>query len=677
MVCYRKKVPLAVAVITYFVGVIPLRLLRKISTGIALFFLLGTQFATALDNIPLATATNGNAELVTLNMRDADIRALIQWIAEQTHKQIVIDPRVQGRVTALADHPLTVAQAYQVFLALLDVHGYSASDTDGVMRIFPSALAKVSPKAVVDDFANFTDGGEVMHVTEVKNVSAAALVELIKPLVGPAGYVAALPESNSLVIADASGNVKRLLELIQRMDRTGSLEIDVVKLQHASARDVAQVLGSLVKPASSTPGTTANSPSAPLSIAADERSNSVLLAGDPVNRQRAKQLIVQLDRPLDATATSRVIFLRYLSAKELLPILKSITTSTQKESKDQTVKESSISIEASQSSNAIVMSGAPDLLDNMQDVIARLDVQRAQVLVEAIIVEVDQDIADKLGVEWNTDFNSTGAQAGTNFGLRPKLSSDSTSAELLSSLSKGLTLGYYQGGNLRALLTALSSTVGANILSTPSIMTMDNQEAKIVVGQNIPLKTGQATSSGSSTSNPFTTFERQDIGVTLKITPLVNSGNSVTLDIVQEVQSLAESVGFADQVTNKRSITTKVLVRDNRTVVLGGLISNENSQRVDKVPILGDLPLVGALFRSTSNTTKKQNLMVFIHPVIVDSAALASDLSRDKYDAMRVQQMQYHDGKLESTTPSAALPEFETVTPQSKTTPPAEVPATN
>jgi general secretion pathway protein D len=631
-------------------------------------------FATAADNSTPATPA-ATAELVTLNMRDADIRAVTQWIAEQTHKQIVIDPRVQGRVTALADHPITVPQAYQVFLAILDVHGYSTSETDGIVRIYPAALSRMSPKAVVDDFSNFADGGQIMHIAELKNVAASNLVELTKPLITPNGYIAPLSDSNSVIIADEASNVKRLLELIQRMDRLGSLEFDVVKLQHASARDIAKVLESLTKSSGGSSGTE-GAQATPLSIAADERSNSVLLTGDPVNRQRSKQLILQLDRPLDTSAASRVIFLKFLSATEIVPILKNITNTAQKESKEETVKQADISIEASQSSNAVVMSGPPTLLDNMQDIIARLDVQRAQVLVEAVIVELDQDLANELGVQWNTDFQSNGAQAGTNFGLagvpRPGTSSP------LASLGNGLTLGYYDGGSLRALLHALSSTARANILSTPSIMALDNQQAQIVVGSNIPLITGQATSSGSTTADPFTTYERKDIGVTLKITPLINSANSVTLDIVQEVQSIANTTDFNDIVTNKRSISTKVLVNDDRTVVLGGLISNQAQESVDKVPILGDLPLIGKLFSSTTSTVKKQNLMVFIHPVIIDSAALARDVSQARYEDMRVRQMKYEDGKMSSDIgkeqPMEQLPEFENISPRAK--PDVTAPAT-
>lgn len=639
----------------------------------ALFFCLGASWptiaASGSDTSPASAAVASQPEMVTLNMRDADIRAVIQWIAEQTHKQIVIDPRVQGRVTALADHPLTLQQAYQVFLAILDVHGYSTSETDGVVRIYPAALSRMSPKAVVEDFSNFSETGQVMHIAQLNNVSATTLAELVKPLVSPNGYVAPLPEGNSLILADDSSNIKRLLELVQRMDRIGSLEIDVVKLQHASARDIARVLESLSRNSGSGGGE--GVPAAtPLSIAADERSNSVLLAGDPVSRQRSRQLILQLDRPLDATATSRVVFLNYLSAAEIVPVLKSITNTAQEESKDETIRTADISIEASQSSNAVVMSGPPVLLDNMQEVIAKLDVERAQVLVEAVIVELDQDLANSLGVQWNTDFKSTGAQAGTNFGLQGVPNTAATNPLDALGLGDGLTLGYYDGGSLRALLNALSGSTGANVLSTPSIMTLDNQEAQIVVGQNIPLITGQATGNGSETTDPFTTYERKDIGVTLKITPLVNNSDAVTLDIVQEVTSLAPSLGFNDLVTNKRSISTKVLVRDDRTVVLGGLISNEAQESVNKVPILGDLPLVGKLFSSTTNTIRKQNLMVFIHPVIIDSAAAARDVSRAKYEDMRVHRMKYEDGKMSSDIgkdqQAEPLPEFEEISPRRK-----------
>jgi general secretion pathway protein D len=568
------------------------------------------------------------------------------------------------------------------------VYGFSSSEADGILRIYPSALAKTSPRAVIDDFNNLNNSSQVVHVLDIKNVSSSAMAQIIKPLLSPSGYIASLDSSNSLVIADGGDNVKRLVELSRRLDRGGSLDIDVVKLQHASARDVAQVLAGLVAPGNNA-SQNAGSTETPLSIAADERSNSILLAGDSGSRQRAQQLISQLDQPLTAATSSRVVFLHYLSAEELLPILKNITNSAQKEAKEEAVKNASISIEASKSNNAIVMSGPPDLLDSVRDIITKLDVQRAQVLVEAVIVEVNADTTDDLGVLWSTtnvaDLKGSGAVAGVNtlgslepIGTITGIDADGK-AIAQAAPGAGLTLGYYTGGSLQAAIRALSSNSKANILSTPSVMTLDNQQAQIIVGSNIPIITGQSTGPASTTENPFTTFERKDIGVTLKITPQINANKSVTLDILQEVQTVADTVnsslaGARDIVTNKRSITTKVLVSDDKTLVLGGLISNENQDVQSKVPILGDMPLIGRLFRSTHNKTTKQNLLVFIHPVVIDSDIAANKISRNQYDEMQVQQMKFKDGKLESSGPPT-LPEFEQISPQKKDNDAAPQPA--
>ena len=636
------------------------------------------NFSEAVDTINTHATNSANPalsptpDLVTFNMRDADIRAVIQWMAEQTHRQIVIDPRVQGRVSAFADRPMNIQQAYQVFLALLEVHGFTSSDTDGVIRIYPSALAKISPRAVIDDFNNLENsGGQILYVVDVKNVPVANMAQLIKPLLSPTGYAAALESGNSLVLADGSDNVKRLAELTRRLDRGGSLDIDVVKLQHANARDVAQVLSGLNKTTGGSPeGTTSTNNT--VSIAADERSNSVLLAGDPTSRQRAQQLILQLDQPLTAANKSRVIFLHYLSAEELLPILKSMTTTEQKESKEQAIATANFSIEASKSNNAIILSGPLDLLESMQGVITKLDIQRSQVLVEALIVEVSSDVSNDIGVIWSTTDianlqGSGGVGAVNTLGNLQPFATDSNGN--ITGPGGGLTLGYYTGGNLQAAIRALSSNSKANILSTPSVLTLDNQQAQIMVGSNIPLITGQSTGSSSTTDNPFTTIQRQDIGITLKITPQINANKSVILDITQEVQSVADTAntalaGAKDIVTNKRSITTKVQVNDDATLVLGGLISDQTQNVESKVPILGDMPLVGRLFRSNSSKTVKQNLMVFIHPLVVDSEAMANKVSHKNYEDVRVQQMKYENGKLEQTV--QPLPEFEQFSPKQK-----------
>jgi general secretion pathway protein D len=640
------------------------------------FCLITSNFTVAQ---PISTTANSTENLVSLNMRDADIRALIQWIAEQTHKQIVIDPRVQGRVSAYADKPMAIGQAYQVFLALLEVYGYSSSETDGILRIYPSALAKNSPHTVVDDFNRIGNSNQAAYILDVKNVSSSAIAQIIKPLLTPSGYIASLDTSNNLIIADSGDNVKRLAELARRLDRGGSLDITVVKLQHASARDVAQTLSTLLPTKSGSPNSDSRSTPS-ISIAADERSNSILLAGEPGSRQRAQQLIEQIDKPVSSANATRVVFLHYLSADEALPILKGVTTNTQKEANEESIKNAAISLEASKSNNAIVMSGPPGLLDELQSIITKLDVERSQVLVEAIIVEVNADIADDLGVLWATkninDLNGSGAIAGVNALGNLDVVSTITNidangnAVTQAAPGTGLTLGYYTGGNLQAAIRALSKNSKANILSTPSVMTIDNQEAQIIVGSNIPIITGQSTGDASSTENPFTTYERKDIGVTLKITPQINANKSLTLNILQEVQSVAETANSSlaaaqDIVTNKRSISTKVQVADNDTLVLGGLISNGRQDVQSKVPILGDMPLIGGLFRSTHTQNTQQNLLVFIRPHIVDTGAIAEKLSRNQYEQMRVQQMKYENGKLEPVG-APALPEFEEIIPQKK-----------
>ena len=631
---------------------------------------------------PIANNANETTEnLVALNMRDADIRALIQWIAEQTHKQIVIDPRVQGRVSAYADEPMAIGQAYQVFLALLEVYGFSSSETDGILRIYPNALAKNSPRTVVDDFNRIGNSNQVVYVLDVKNISSSALAQTIQPLLSASGYIASLDSTNNLIIADNGDTVKRLAELARRLDRGGSLDIAVVRLQHASARDVAQTLSTLMQSKDTQrniDGGGSDSSSA-LSIAADERSNSILLAGEPSHRQRAQQLIEQIDKPLSNATSTRVVFLNYLSSEEALPILKGVTSNAQKDSNEEAVKNAAISLEASKSNNAIVMHGPPGLLDNLQSILTALDVERSQVLVEAIIVEVNADITDDLGVLWATknlnDLDGSGALAGVNaLGNLDVVSTitnidGSGNASIQAAPATGLTLGYYTGGSLQAAIRALRTNSKANILSTPSVLTLDNQEAQIIVGSNIPIITGQSTGDSSSTENPFTTYERKDIGVTLKITPQINANKSVTLNILQEVQNIAEASGSLaaaqDIVTTKRSISTKVQVADDNTLVLGGLISNGRQDVESKVPILGDMPLIGGLFRSTHNQNTQQNLLVFIHPRVIDTEAMANKLSRDRYEQSRAQQMKNENDKLEPEgTP--ALPEFEEIIPQKK-----------
>lgn len=603
-----------------------------------------------------ARAQESGEEMLAINMRDADIGAVIQWMAEKTNRQIVIDPRVKGTITVLANQQMTIDEAYQVFLAALDVYGYSAIESGGILRIVPAAIASVSPASIVENYNDLNGGEQIVYVYQARNVAASRLQELVKPLLPPGGYIRAFSDNNSLVLGDDASNVRRLLKLIEQVDNSGDPDISVITLRHASADKVAGLVTSLVKPDEDNP----------FAIASDQRSNSVLLTGDSATRNRVIKLIRQLDQPLSASGITRVVYLNYLDADEVQPILKNLSDSIREDSKDSDSASATISVEASKSANAIVMTAPPSVLELMEKVIRDIDIPRAQVLVEAVIVEVNKDFSKNLGVQWNSSLEGyDNVEVATNFGLGPNVSDLAVGSTVSSLLADGLSLGYYRNGSLRALIRALVTETDANILSTPSIMTLDNQEAEILVGSNVPFKTGEATTAGSPTSNPFTTIERQDIGVSLKITPKVNQDNAITLDILQEVERLAPSIDNAsDLVTNKRSIKTKVLVEDGTIIVLGGLISDEERVIENKVPFLGDIPLLGRLFKSTENRREKQNLMVFIHPVIVDSASDAERATRARYDRAKTLQERYRDGELyiEDNT----LQDFDTYRPLSQ-----------
>ncbi|HEB27686.1 MAG TPA: type II secretion system protein GspD [Porticoccus sp.] len=617
----------------------PLNSKRHLSLILALIIGLGAALGAFAGQ---ALTEPDEDELLTINMRDADISAVIQWMAEQTNKMIVVDPRVKGKVTILANQGMTPDQAYQVFLTMLDVHGYAATESGGILRIFPASQAKAAPKDLIKSFDQLGGGEQILYIYQANNVSATRLVELLRPLLPSSGHIAAFPESNSLIISDESENVKRLVAMVKQIDESGEFNIEIIKLNHADSNNVAGLVLSLVGDESGPA----------FSITSDDRSNSLLMSGDPATRQRVKQLIAQLDKPITDSGNTRVVYLHYLDAAELLPILRGMSTTMQEDNKNAN-NQSPISIEASESANAIIMTAPPYLLDVMLDVIAQVDIRRAQVLVEAIIVEVSKDFSQTIGVEWNTSLSrDSGTEAITNFGLKTV-----DNEGVISLLGSGLNLGFYRNGSLRVLAQAIANENDANILSTPSIITLDNHEAEILVGSNVPFITGQATGSASTTSDPFTTYERQDIGITLKITPQINEGDSITLDILQEIESISEATTVAsDIVTNKRSIKTKVIVEDEAILVLGGLISDETQQLVKKVPLLGDLPILGALFRSTTDQIVKKNLMVFIHPVIIDSEEVANHVTRKNYNLMQDLQKKYNSGKF--STEKLDLPEF-------------------
>jgi len=602
------------------------------------------------------------AETVTLNLKDADIGALISTVAEVTHRNFVVDPRVKGKVTVISSRPMDSDEVYQVFLSILKVHGFAAIPSGAVTKIVPDVNAKQDNIPTATD-RNTGRGDEmVTRVVEVKNVAAAQLVPILRPLIPQQGHLAAYPATNVLVISDRAANVERLVTIIRRIDQVSDSEIEVIPLQHASATEVVRVLNSLERAPGAGKAPRGGGEGQAV-LVADERTNSVLLGGDRYDRLRLRVIISHLDTPLDAGGNTTVVYLNYAEAKDLVPVLTGVGKKVEGESQGKvSAPKSEFDIQADEAMNALVITAPPDVMRTLKRVITELDVRRAQVLVDAIIAEVSMNTARELGVQWI--FSGLNSGNGVSpVGLINFTNTGNNIADVINSASDVLNGGTIPtpagnvllgGGkydkndnfNYLAVINALASDSNTNILSTPTLVTLDNEEAEIIIGQNVPFVTGSFTSTGSGNdaTNPFQTIQRQDVGLTLKIKPQINEGDALKLNIEQEVSSIAPSVaGASDIITNKRSIKTSVMVGDGNVVVLGGLIDKQTGESVQKVPLLGDLPGIGALFRSKAGNVTKTNLMVFIHPVILRDSAITEQNTSSKYNYFRA--LQFKEGK--------------------------------
>ena len=600
------------------------------------------------------TAMNNNAGTVRINMNNAEIRTVIQWIAEKTNKNFIIDPRVKGRISVLSNQPMSMAQAYQVFLTALDVYGFAAIESGNNVKIIPNAQARSAGLPIVETFNNpDADNAElVLHVIKVNNISANEVVTILRPLVPQTGHLGAFPSSNSVIIADRANNINRLSKLINYIDSTGDLNIEVIPLTHATADDVVNVLQPLLKSGKSS----SNVAGLSINFATDARSNSILMTGNEDKRALVRDLIASLDRPLQGNGNTKVVFLNYIDAEEIKPILDGMTGSISKDEKNIALADADINIQSSETNNALIITAPPSILESIETVIADLDVKRSQVMIEAIIVEVTDSFTKTLEILWGTSPTLSGGVSSANL-LGSTTStlavSDNPGAALVQ---PGLNWGFFRNGSLRTLLRAVASDNNNNVLSTPSIITIDNEEAEILVGSNVPFVTGSQTSAATTASNPFRTIQREDIGITLKITPKVSKQRTITLAVEQEVESVREEQISAaqDLVTDKRSIKTNVLVDDGTILVLGGLIEDRTTRNKTKVPLLGDIPLVGRFFSSDSKTVRKQNLMVFIKTTIIDDLSLAEEKTRESYNDIREKQQGLRNRKEKLT-----LPDFE------------------
>jgi general secretion pathway protein D len=620
--------------------------------------LCGLLAAGWLAGYAVSTKARENA---TLNFEDADISAVIATVSEITGRNFIVDPRVKGKVTVLSPTPLSPDGVYQAFLSILQVHGFAAVTVGGITKIVPDTDAK-------QEGIDYSRGGRagddeiVTRVIQVDNVSATQLVPILRPLIPQYGHLAAYNSSNSLIISDRASNVARIESLVRRIDQTTDRDIEAVKLEYATAAEVVRLVSSLYQEAKKTDPTAAQA-----NVVADERTNSILISGDKSQRLEVRALIAQLDTQTDQEGNTQVIYLRFAKAEELAPVLEGYAAqSTTKSSSSGSsgtlgvVNAAAATSPASTSSysyagnsdnpyriipepgtNALVITAPPKAMRALRSVIEQLDIRRAQVLVEAVIAEVSESKSRQLGID--TALFKEGKIAAANILDKDTLSAIATAVAggtPAGILKQGGTLvgaGERNGTSFGLIIHALAGDGKTNILSTPSIVTLDNEEAEISVGQEVPFLTGSfSNTSTNGAVNPFQTIERKDVGLTLKITPQINEGDNVQLKISQEVSSIAAGVtGATDLVTNKRTLNTSVIVGSGDVLVLGGLIDDNVVENKTQVPVLGSIPIIGELFKNRNVTKDKRNLMIFIRPSVLRSRDSADYYTRKKYDYVR------------------------------------------
>jgi general secretion pathway protein D len=608
-----------------------------------------------------------SAQDYTVNLKDTDIQELIKFVAEATDTTIVVDPAVKGKVKVVSTKPVSASELYQLFLSILDVHGYTAVRSGNVVRVIQNKDARSAPVAVSDGRSTITSEEYVTQVIRLDNISAAKLIPVLRPLVPQQAHMAAYAPSNAIIISDVSANIDKIRDIIERMDKSAVQQTDIIKLQYAVAEDVVKMLDQLNKSEAKAAGGEQET-----LLVADARTNSVLVSGDELERARMRKLVEHLDTPLEQSGNVKVIYLEYAEAKDIAEVLtrvmKNISELDPAEGAKPSSSKNTSTIEADEGTNALIITADTDEMAALEAVIHRLDIRRAQVLVEAIIVEMEVIDGQDLGLQWlfasnegyygsNINANDLRARNIAEAALPPK---DSTTGEsnvdlgtLAGALAStaGLSLGWGQiddNLSMTVILNALKETKNANILSTPSLLTLDNQEAYITVGQNVPFVTGSFTNSGGGdgAQNPFQTIERENVGITLTVTPHINDGDAVVLDIAQEVSSLSGlslAQSASDIITNERKIQTKVLAVDGRVVVLGGLIKDDVQDAQQKVPLLGDIPYLGRLFRSDAEKVTKTNLMIFIRSTIIRDNEQLAGATAEKYRYIRDQQAQHKD----------------------------------
>jgi general secretion pathway protein D len=586
--------------------------------------------------------SSNQSQTWTINIKNADLNEFIAQVAEITGRTFVVDPRIKGNVTVVSSTPMTADAVYELFLSVLRVHNWTAVPAGGVMRIQQSATAKQSPGAM-GSLNRLPSEELVTRVVAAQNVQSAELVKILRPLIPQYGHIAAVDNPNVVIISDHADNIVRMMQIIQQIDVSDEEEMVVVQLKHAY---VTSLVDMLERVAPEQLGRGAAGPQR-IQIIANARNNSLVVRGKPRPIAQVLRLIDTLDQPTTMMSGTQVIYLKYADATKVAELLEGVVRQSQ--AGEETGPGRDTLIRADQSLNAIVVRGDPGVMREITEILERLDIRRTQVLIEAAIVEVSVSKGKRVGVEIagaDQGGNTTPLFSTTLDGIVSSLLGDiigpGGTIDVLSGLagitSPTLAAARIDAGgfSFAALVRAIATNSDANLLSTPSILTLDNQEARIVVGNEVPFRTGTFTTTGDGTTNPFTTIVRQDVGLQLTVTPQVHDGMAVSMQVDLEITNVLPSpIGegaFSDVVTSKRTVQNSILADDGQTIVLGGLIQDDINDSVRKVPVLGDVPVVKHLFRSTSKDRTKRNLLVFLRPTIIRDKAEADGMTSRKYD---------------------------------------------
>ena len=607
-----------------------------------------------------ALADGATDQKITPNFRDADLAQIAETVSVVTGKNFLLDPHVHAQVTMVSSTPLSPKAFYETFLAILQVYGYIAVPAGGIVKILPDANARTMPSLDLPGHVSASSDEMVTQVVDVKNVGAAQLVPILRPMMPQYAHLAAYPAANILIISDRSSNVNRLMRIIRRVDQVDDQAVEYVPLENATAAETVRVVNSLYQQAGAEGG-------ANVKVVGDDRSNSVVISGDKSQRLRVRALIAHLDTPLKTGGDTRVRYLHFANAEKLAPKLKEQVTgiaqagassgSAGAQVSAQAQADKSAMIWAEPETNSLIITAPPRIMAAVMEIIDKVDIRRAQVLVEAVIAEVNADKTSDLGVNWAAWSSNSGSNVPVAGFIEPvggssladlastaaSIAGGSSSTNTSSLTGTILAIGKISsnGINFGAMLKALSGDAHTNIVATPSAITLDNQEAELKVAQEVPIITGAyssststSSSSNSSTVNPFQTVQRQEVGTILKVTPQIASeGNSVVLKISVESSSVAAtSVSSVDITTNKRTVSTNVLVEDGGIVVLGGLISDTVNSSEQRVPLLGSIPLIGYVFKTRDYSRTRNNLMVFIRPKILRTPEQTAVATDSKYE---------------------------------------------